>query len=307
VIERVETSRVMWGVARRWWLLLVLALLGAAAGYGASLIMKPVYSATTTLIVGRPFEASQVSTEEIEASQQLAYTYADVIRRQPVLDGVVRSLNLDTSWQELSNRVAVSQPPLNSQAIVVTTEADSRSEALAIAEEIGDQLIASAPPAPGTKTDAKIQEFVRSRLESLEQDIRQSQERIDELESALTAAETREEAADLRLKIENQARLIIGWQENYSSMLQSIQQGGSTNSLEVLERAEASPEPVRPNIPFNTVLGGGIGLLVALGLAYVLEFRQQDISRQRLRSSARERPLNSGGDHAAPERVSRSR
>jgi capsular polysaccharide biosynthesis protein len=306
VIERVETSRVMWGVARRWWLLLTLALMGAAAGYGASLIMPPVYSATTTILVGQPFQVPTVNKDDIEASQQLAFTYADVIRRQPVLENVVRSLKLGTSWQELSTRVTVSLPPQNAQAIVVTTEADSRSEAVAIADEIGDRLIALSPSQSESQGDAEIQEFVRSRLESLQQDIQEGQERIDKLELALSAAQTSEEASDLRVQIEDQASLIIGWQQNYSSLLQSIQEGESPNSLEVLESAVASSDPVRPNVTLNTALGGVIGLFVALGLAYVLEFRGQEQTRHKLRSSAGDRPLNSGGQ-PAPEQLSRTR
>jgi succinoglycan biosynthesis transport protein ExoP len=43
-------------------------------------------------------------------------------------------------------------------------------------------------------------------------------------------------------------------------------------SVDIMERAEANPEPVRPNKKLNIGLGLGIGLLIGLGLAFFIEY-----------------------------------
>jgi succinoglycan biosynthesis transport protein ExoP len=43
-------------------------------------------------------------------------------------------------------------------------------------------------------------------------------------------------------------------------------------SVDIMERAEANPEPVRPNKKLNIGLGLGLGLLIGLGLAFFIEY-----------------------------------
>ena len=268
-------------VLRRWYLLLLLTIGGAGIGYVASSVVPPVYQATTSILVGQPLQAADLSKDDIEASQQLALTYADVVRRQPILDGVVKSLDLYASWQDLRDRVHTELPPDNPQLIVLTVDAASPGEAVDIASETADQLIALSPTGGEFQAATDIQDFVRSRLDALQRDIRQRQQQVRQLERELAVAGSALASQDLQRRIEAHQNLIIGWQQNYASLLNLLEAQESPNYLELLERAEADPIPVRPDIILNTGLGAGIGLFLAIGIAYLLEGGSRRFQRPR--------------------------
>jgi capsular polysaccharide biosynthesis protein len=272
--ERVETRRVILGVARKWWLILLLTLLAGAVGYAASLRIDPTYQAASSILVGQPFQDPNPDKDSIESIQQLTFTYADVISRQPVLAAVVRDLNLDTSWQKLRDWVRVEIPPDNSQLIVVTVEAGSPDLAEKLARGVVKRAITLSPTESQLEAAAETQVFVRSRLETLEDDIRKRQKRIDDLQGVLNASTDDQEIEDLQLRIDNTQRLIIASQETYSSFVNFLAEEEFPNHMQVLEPAEASLTPVRPDVLLYSVLAGGVGFLLALGLAYFLEFRQ---------------------------------
>jgi capsular polysaccharide biosynthesis protein len=251
-------------------------ILGAAAGYGASTLMDPVYQAKTSVIVGQVLIDPSLTAEELDTSQQLSVTYADMIRRQPVLEAAARALRLDVPWRQLQQRVHAAASPRESQLIVITAESGSPREASELAEAIADQVIALSPTESEYEVARGIHEFVMSRLQTLQQGISQLESRIASLrtELALTTAPTR--AVELHARIERNERRIIEWQSNYSALLDSRVGEGVPNFLQVFEQVQASSKPVRPNTALNVGLGTGFGLLLALVIGYVLEFRRHE-------------------------------
>lgn len=263
------------GARRRWWLILLFVLLGAAAGYGWSSMMQPTYQATTSVMVGESLQASDLTKQDLEASQQLAQTYADLVRRQPVLSGASAALGLDTSWESLRDRVNVDLAPDGGALIVITSNAASAGQAEDLAAAIADELVGLSPSETTQASVAEIQQFVDSRLATLEGDIGTAQERIDALERDRALATTERRQEELRLEIEEQQRLVIAWLENYSSLLGFRAPEQAPNSLQILEEASAQVEPVRPDTVANTALAGAVGLLLALAVVYVLEARRR--------------------------------
>lgn len=143
--QRVDSVRVLGGVGRRWWLILLLMLVGAGAGYAVAAVTEPAYQATGSLLVGRPFEAANLDKDHIEVSQQLAQAYADVARRRPVLEDVVDELGLNTTWTELRDRTSADVPEVNPQLIVITVEAGSPADASEISNQILDRMVGLSP------------------------------------------------------------------------------------------------------------------------------------------------------------------
>ena len=207
--------------------------------------------------------------EDLETSQGLAMTYADLARREPVLQGTIDELQLSDTWEQLQRHVRVSLPANNLQLIVITVDAPSPERATAIAGEVAEQLIALGPSEQDSTVD-----FVRTRLLVLQNNIGTGQDRIDELQASLRQASTAEQKV-IQGRIASLQSLIISWQVNYSSLLDFLDQQGSANSLEVIEAAHADPVPVRPDRKTNAVLGAILGLLLGSLLAYWLAFRHR--------------------------------
>jgi capsular polysaccharide biosynthesis protein len=272
--QRVDSGRVARGFGRRWWMILLLTLLVAGAGYAAASRMKPVYSATGSILVGRPFSAANPNKEYIEASQQLAQAYADIATRQPVLEGVVDDLGLPVTWTELRDRVNIEVPADNPGLIVVAAEAGSREAAAQILNLVLDRILQLRPDESRVEGQ-EIQDFVRSRLETLQEDIRERQRRIDDLERAQGDASP-EEIVDLRAQIDANQELVIQWQANYSALLTFRGEQASPNDLQILETSGTQTTQVRPDVPLYTALAGGVGFFLGLALAYWLEFRRKE-------------------------------
>jgi polysaccharide biosynthesis transport protein len=282
--DRVYADRVAGGALRRWWMILLLALLVAGAGFFAASNLKPVYRAPGSILVGRPFDAANPDKEYIESSQQLAQAYADVATRQPVLEGVVDDLGLAVTWMELRDQVSIEVPADNPQLIEVAVEAGSPETAEQVSNQLLDRILQMSQ-VESQLEDREIQKFVTSRLETLEQDIRERQRRIDELEESLSVADPLE-VANLRAQVDANQELVVRWQTNYSALLSFRGEGASPNDLQVLESGRTQATPVRPDVPLYTALAGGAGLFLGLALAYALEFRRERrLSRESVRAA----------------------
>ena len=73
-----------------WWILLLGAVLGAGVGYIMSRSEAPIYEAKVTLIIGNfVLQSSNPDTGELATSQTLAQSYAEIIKREPVLRATV--------------------------------------------------------------------------------------------------------------------------------------------------------------------------------------------------------------------------
>jgi capsular polysaccharide biosynthesis protein len=293
--ERVELGDVIRALLRRWPVLLVFTIAGAAAGLGYTTLVVPVYQATTSILVGGSTEASDTTSEDIVTSQGLATTYADLARREPVLQGAIDELRLPGTWEQLQRRVRVSLPPNNLQLVVIAAEAGSPERAIAIAEEVANQLIALGP----RSRDSTV-EFVRDRLEVLQDNIKTREARIAELQASLPSA-TETEQNTIQSRIAQLQALIISWQGNYTALLEFLDRQGSANTLQVIESAHADPTPVRPDRKMNVILGAGLGLLLGSLLAYWLAFRPGASEPARAETTGTDR--TEGSDAASPRLI----
>jgi capsular polysaccharide biosynthesis protein len=257
-------------VRRRWPLVVLIVMAAGAAGYLLSSGRPPVYEAKTSLLVGEPLATSSVSKDDLDVGERLAATYADLVRREPVMQGVVGALRLDTSWQKLAKGVHVQQSTANPRVIDITVTAASPASARAITAEIDRRLVAFSP----TPAQDQAHTFVGRLLDRLQQNIAGQQRTIDNLHAQLAVTSASDQLT-LRAQISRLEQLLVNSEATYSNLLAVSGNGQDTNHVEILEPAQASTEPVRSNVPLKASLVGALGLLVGIGLAYALESGRQ--------------------------------
>jgi capsular exopolysaccharide synthesis family protein len=267
----VELRRCITIVLKWWWLLILATVLGAGIGYWVSQLQPRVYKASTALIVGQSIEATVLDTREIQASERLALTYASIALRQPVLQGIVDRLNLAETWQELKARVSV-VPVEGTQLLEITVVASSPEEARVTADELAHQLILQSPTALQNREKDEAQSLARQRLEDLQAKISAGQAKREELEAGMSSLISIEQVQELQAEINDLDLLITNWENNFTELWTFVASESSPNSLEVVEPAQASPEPVRPRVKLNTLLAGMISLLLALGFIFLVEY-----------------------------------
>lgn len=95
-------------IAKRWLLILAIPLLAVLIGALINIyILTPQYRSTTSLLVMKPTDTSQILYQDIQVSRQLVDTYREIAHSRLVLDGVISSLNLSCDITELRKLVQV--------------------------------------------------------------------------------------------------------------------------------------------------------------------------------------------------------
>jgi non-specific protein-tyrosine kinase len=266
----VELRRYVGIVMKWWWLLILVTAMAVVTGYGVSQRQPRVYQSSTTIMVGQSIRATELDSRDIQTSERLALTYANLARRQPVLQGVVDRLNLSDTWKRLKNRVKVT-PVEDTQLLEIRVEANSPEEAQVTADEIAHQLILMSPTALENQEENESQRLVRQRLEDLQARIEAGQAKHTALEAAMANSLSAKQVQDLQFEINALESLIAGWENNYTQLLIFVESNKSPNYLTVVEPAQANPDPIRPRVRLNMLLAGVLGLCLALGLIFVLE------------------------------------
>jgi len=266
-----ELRRILGIVLRRWWWLVIATVLAALVANIFSRQQTPVYQATTTILVGDSIKSTSVDRTDIQVSEALVLTYVEIARRQPVLEGVVRALNLNESWQSLNSHIQVKQIE-STQLIEIVVEANSPDMARMIADEIVNQMILLSPASTEGRDNEFLSSFNREQIQSLQERIVNGRNRLAEIDTAMSRSVSEIELADLEREKTTLQGLIVEWERNYTQMLVLNEPKRNPTQLTVIESAHSNNRQIRPRIQLNTALGGIVGLVLALGLIFLLDF-----------------------------------
>ena len=93
------------------WLMVVATVVAAVPAWLAVRNQPTIYQTSTTLMIGSAIEEISPDYSEFYTSQQLAQTYSELIRREPILKATAAALGFEDRWrrlQELSRRKEIS-------------------------------------------------------------------------------------------------------------------------------------------------------------------------------------------------------
>jgi succinoglycan biosynthesis transport protein ExoP len=271
-MELRQYATVIW----RWlWLIILATGIAAGSSYLASGPMPRIYAATVTLMVGQTIQNPNASAQDIFTSEQLAQTYGQMVTRQPILQATVDALGLETSWLGLKGQVSASLVP-GTQLLEIRVLDTDPQRAKTIADEIAHQMILQSPTAPENAEREKHRQFVEKQIADLQAKIEAAQAKIAEQEKSLGEAFSARQIQDLQGQINMLQNQINVWQANYAQLLNFIQ-GGSPNYLTVIEPAQASSVSVGPSRGMNVLLAATVGLILAVGAAFLLEYLDDTI------------------------------
>jgi non-specific protein-tyrosine kinase len=263
---------------RWWWIILLLTGAAVLSSYFYSQRLPRVYEATTAVNVGQSIQVADPTIQDIDTSRRLAQTYALIIRRQPIMQAVIESLDLDMGWRELRSLTSVYLVP-TTQIIEISVRASAPHTAAIIANEIAHQLILYSPTLSnnqGTDSD-ETRIFVTERLDRLREKIVQRQLEIDRKEVAMVNAGLPSEKQAIQKEIDILEGIVSSWESNYARLLAITLNEEDANYVVVIETAQARNSPISPDTRMNTILAGAVGLIVALMIVFVLEYMDDTI------------------------------
>ena len=261
---------------RWWWLLLLGTLLAGGTGYLVSSYLPPTYQTTTTLVVGRITQSANPSLSEVNTVLRLAQSYAQLATREPVLQATIDTLGLkDVAWTDLREKISAKSVP-DTQLLEITVKDSDPVRAKLIADALSQQLIQQSPSTVDPEQQA-YREFVKQQLADLQQNIMDGQAQLQELQGALDLENTPDGVEQRQSEIDALQSKLNTWQSNYAVLLTFMQNNEEgVNYLTVIDPAVIPDKPIANPIR-NTALAAIVGLLIAMGIVFLLEYLDDTI------------------------------
>ena len=244
------------------WLLVASILLAGGAAYLVSSTLPKVYEARVTLIVGQSTQAANPDLNQLLASQRLSQTYADLATTTPLLEQVIAKNGVKVSPEDF-RKLIVANAPRDSTLVNLTVKDGDPVQAAALANSLAEEMIAASPAIAGR--DTAVQKFIDSDLAAMQAQIEGTQAEI----LRLTNLPSRTASDELQLQA-LQGR-IVTLRQTYATMLGFSSNSGA-NLLTVVDPASPPAAPASPRVLLNTILAAFVGLLLALGFAFLLEY-----------------------------------
>jgi capsular exopolysaccharide synthesis family protein len=279
--DQLNIQRYLMVIRHWWWLILSCTVLAALAAFIVSTQMTPVYSASVTLLVHQSPSSSGNDYNDLLISEKLARTYVEMLISRPVLDAVIEQFGLDETQEEFAERIDT-ELVQNTQLIRLGVEDTDPAQAAQLANAIASEFIVQNQALQQGRYADSLGS-IREQMDEMSALMEQTQAEID----ALGALETAQEQAELT-RLET---VLAGYRNTYASLLQSYEQmrltaAQSADNVIVFEEAQAPDEPVRPRKVMNTALAGTVGMMLAVGAVFLVEYldntikTSEDVSRE---------------------------
>ncbi|HZY45690.1 MAG TPA: polysaccharide biosynthesis tyrosine autokinase [Anaerolineae bacterium] len=262
-------------IVRKWWWLIVISMvIAGGAGYFATKSIPPTYLSRVTLMVGQALQNPNPSQNEIFTGEALAQSYADLVKRQPVLQGTLNALSLNWELTALQQMVS-SRVVLGTQLLEITVLDTDPNRAQTLANEIGHQAILLSPSSTDLG-EADQRQFILDQLVDLKANIQHALTENAQLDQTITSTGS---ASQVQAARDRQAVLrtqISSWQNTYAQLLNGLQHN-TTNFLSVVEPPQVPTAPIGPRPIENALLAVLIGFVLSTTGTFLLEYMDDTI------------------------------
>ncbi len=250
------------------WLIVLGTLLATGVAYISSRLTTPVYAATTTLLVNEaPSSGKTADYTSILTSERLAQTYSAMMTKQPVVKAAVEGLHLDFSPEALPARISVNLVR-DTQLMVLQVESEDPQLAMNLANAI-PSAFSSQNTAVQAERYADSKANLTKEIDTLKEQIAANQAQINAIG---TPSDSTKEAELARLQTE-----LTQLRQSQAYLLQSYEnirlaEAQSTSNIVVVEPATLPSSPIRPRTVQNTLLGALVGLMLSIGVVFLIEY-----------------------------------
>jgi succinoglycan biosynthesis transport protein ExoP len=269
-----ELSHYFKVILKWWWLILAAVIVASGAAYLGSLASPRTYLSRTTVMVGQALQNPNPSQSEFGTAQALALSYTDLVKREPVLRGALETLGLPWNWSTLQNMVASRVVPGTLLVEISVLDTDPQ-RAKVLADEIANQLILQSPAGVDLERE-KERQFIQQQIEGLQDKINRGEAEIRQLDDTIANATSARQIQDARSRQQQIQEQIATWQSNYAQLSVNLR-SSTTNFLSVVERAQLPTSPSGAGTAANVLLAAAIGLVLATGAAFVIEYLDDTI------------------------------
>lgn len=253
--------------ARRWWwLILIGALIALVAANSAIRNQPSLYRSQSTIQVGRSTQEKFPDQGQLAIIDRLTATYAELVKRDPILDAAAQALGLPMRAADVRARLLVSRSP-SVPLIDITIVDTDPVRAAALANEIARQMVLQSPSS--SQQDTQAQTFIQNQLNDLQGKITQAQTDLAALQGQIAGMTSATDIANANQRTNTLQLQIDTWQASYARLVGAIEPS-PTNLITIASPAMASSTPLPKGSMLNYalafVIGSGLALLIALAL-----------------------------------------
>ena len=246
------------------WLLVLATILAGAAAYIVSKQMTPIFQASTTILVNGAPATQSTDYSSILSSERLTQTYSQLLTKQPILEGVIKRLGINIDVGVLKKMVQV-QPVRDTQLIEVRVQDTNPDRAARIANAIFQEFANQNQALQATRYAASKQSL-ETQLDQMDQQIQKATDNLATLGDSTNNQNERD-----RLET-----TLAQYRQTYAYLLQSYEsvrlaEANSTSNVVQAEPASPPARPIKPRVLTNTLLAAVVGLLLAVGIAFLVE------------------------------------
>ncbi|MCA9974542.1 MAG: hypothetical protein KC413_02290, partial [Anaerolineales bacterium] len=270
-MELREYAALIW----RWlWLIILGTVIAGASAYLISRNQPAIYRSTSILLVS---EGAADSNEyrSLLVGEQLAQSYVKRLTNYQVLEQAIANIGIDMEPDELQKQVQVSLVD-ETQLIALSVLNRDPHTASRLANEIPTVFAQR-------NIEQQLERFASSK-ENLESELRQIEAELKAAELALTNVQ--EQMPQDINAIEQANNNVIRLRDTHSLLLQSyenvrVAEASSLNTIIIDEMARSPETPISPKIKNNTLLAAAVGCMIAVGLAFLVEYLDDTIKNPR--------------------------
>ena len=254
-----------WTVLLKQWKLILGCFL--LVGLGTLIVSKlttPLYQATALVqVTASSSSNSQTDYTNLLASDQLVQTEAELAASGPVLNEVAS--HYPGMSAGMVAKEASSSPTLNTQLFqVVVLDPDPR-RAAALANDIAQTLI---------RQETKFaQQQNAQNAQQIQQDSSVTSQQISTISGKIAALQSQGGHQAEVVVLESQLNSLQQHYSQWQTLLAQLElnQAENDNFLRIVQLAQPSSAPVRPDVPLNTGIGFMAGLFLGILAAILVE------------------------------------
>jgi non-specific protein-tyrosine kinase len=258
-------------LVRRWAIPVVLiTAVGGIVAFAIAKHITPTYTAEATVLVQAAPNQAVGNTGVNLNADQLTSTAASLMTQPPLLQRVINELHLTTTSEALAKQVT-STPQVNSELVTVSVSDPDPDRAARIANTVSSDFVA--------QTNQANQQRMNQAGAALQQQIATLNNTLNQEENDLIVAQqSRQDTTGIKAEIAANSALLSTLTGQYATL-----QATQAQSLESVSVAAAASKPLQPSSPkvlLDTALGLVAGLLLALGIAALVEYLDQGLSSE---------------------------
>lgn len=255
-----------WNIITKQWRIVLICFLFTGLGtfVVSKFLMTPVYQSSALVQVSYSSgNSNQAAYNDLLASDQLVQTEAQLATSDPVLRAVAShypGLTVD----QLAKQVT-STAKLNTQLFEIDVQDSSPTRAATLANGIATTLVKQQQQAI-QQQNAQAQQQIQADLASTRQQINVVTTEISSLSGQPGKAS---QLAVLQAQLSGLQQHYSQWQAALAQL--ELTQAQSGDLLLIVQQAQPSLHPIRPNVPLYTAAGlvGGLFLGILLALLFV--------------------------------------